>query len=236
MKSGGAAVYRVDYVRDKIGRITKKTETIQGAARVYEYGYDLAGRLVSVKENGVTVSTYDYDANGNRITAVTKDGTFQGFYDLQDRMTKYGDASYTYTANGELLTKVEPTWTTSYNYDVYGNLRAATMPNGTQIDYVIDANNRRIGKKLNGALVQGFIYKDQLEPVAELDGSGNLVARFVYASKRHVPDYMIKGGVTYRIISDHLGSVRLMVNAADGSIAQRIDYDEFGNITSDTNY
>ena len=81
----------------------------------------------------------------------------------------------------------------------------------------------------------GFIYKDQLEPVAELDGAGNVVARFVYASKGHVPDYMVKGGVTYRVISDHLGSVRLVVNAADGSIVQRIDYDEFGNITQDTN-
>jgi len=46
---------------------------------------------------------------------------------------------------------------------------------------------------------------------------------------------MIKSGVTYRIISDHLGSVRLVVNTADGSVAQRIDYDEFGNIIQDTN-
>jgi len=50
-----------------------------------------------------------------------------------------------------------------------------------------------------------------------------------------VPDYMVKGGVTYRIISDHLGSVRLVVNSADGSVIQRIDYDEFGNITQDSN-
>ena len=46
---------------------------------------------------------------------------------------------------------------------------------------------------------------------------------------------MIKGGVTYRIISDHLGSVRLVVNAADGSVAQRIDYDEYGIVVMDTN-
>jgi RHS repeat-associated protein len=45
---------------------------------------------------------------------------------------------------------------------------------------------------------------------------------------------MIKGGATYRIISDHLGSVRLVVNAATGAIAQRIDYDEFGIVTMDT--
>ncbi len=46
---------------------------------------------------------------------------------------------------------------------------------------------------------------------------------------------MVKGGVTYRIISDHLGSPRLVVNTADGSIAQRMDYDTWGNVTLDTN-
>jgi RHS repeat-associated protein len=46
---------------------------------------------------------------------------------------------------------------------------------------------------------------------------------------------MLKNGVTYRIISDHLGSPRLVVNTTDGTIAQRMDYDEFGNVTLDTN-
>ncbi|MDH4183326.1 MAG: RHS repeat-associated core domain-containing protein [Nitrospinota bacterium] len=150
-------------------------------------------------------------------------------------MTKYGDASYAYTANGELLTKTDPTGVTSYNYDVFGNLRGVTMPNGDVIEYVIDGSERRIGKKVNGVLTQGFIYAGQLEPVAEPDGAGNVVTRFVYASKGHVPDYMFKGGVTYRIISDHLGSVRLVINTSDNSIVQQIDYDEFGNITQDTN-
>jgi len=68
----------------------------------------------------------------------------------------------------------------------------------------------------------------------QLHGAWNVVARFVYARKGHVPDYMIKGGVTYRVISDHLGSVRLVVDPATGSIVQRIDYDEYGNITQDT--
>jgi RHS repeat-associated protein len=41
--------------------------------------------------------------------------------------------------------------------------------------------------------------------------------------------------VTYRIVSDHLGSARLVVNTSDGSIAQRLNYDEFGNVLLDTN-
>jgi RHS repeat-associated protein len=37
------------------------------------------------------------------------------------------------------------------------------------------------------------------------------------------------------LVVDHLGSVRLVVNVANGSIAQRMDYDEFGSLRIDTN-
>ena len=62
-----------------------------------------------------------------------------------------------------------------------------------------------------------------------------MVARFVYGTRSHVPDYMVKGGSTYRIITDHLGSVRLVVNATTGEIAQEMSYDEFGRVLSDSN-
>jgi len=85
--------------------------------------------------------------------------------------------------------------------------------------------------------VQGFLYENQLEPVAELDGSGTLVSRFVYCGcgAGNIPQYMLKGGITYRIISDHLGSPRLVVDVTSGAIVQRMDYDEFGNVILDTN-
>jgi len=46
---------------------------------------------------------------------------------------------------------------------------------------------------------------------------------------------MVRSGVTYRVLSDHLGSVRLVVNTVDGSIAQRLDYDAWGHVLQDTN-
>lgn len=94
-----------------------------------------------------------------------------------------------------------------------------------------------IGKTINGTLVQGFLYENQLEPVAELDGSGNLVSRFVYCGcgAGNIPQYMFKNGVTYRIIADHLGSPRLVIDSTSGAIVQRMDYDEFGNVILDTN-
>jgi RHS repeat-associated protein len=83
--------------------------------------------------------------------------------------------------------------------------------------------------------VQGFLYQDQLNPVAELDGNSHVVTRFVYGEKPNVPSYMIRGDEIYRILSDHLGSPRIVVNISDGSIAQRIDYDVWGNVTRDSN-
>jgi RHS repeat-associated protein len=71
-----------------------------------------------------------------------------------------------------------------------------------------------------------------------MDGDGNVVTRFVYGTRPNVPDYMIRGGVDYRIISDHLGSVRLVVHEdASGNLVidQRIDYSPFGRVINDTN-
>jgi len=109
------------------------------------------------------------------------------------------------------------------------------LPDGTQVEYVIDGQNRRVGKKVNGTLVQGFLYTDALRPVAELDGSGAVVARFIYAATANVPAYMEKDGATYRILTDHLGSPRLVVDTNTGAIVQRLDYDAFGQVLVDTN-
>jgi RHS repeat-associated protein len=245
-KYGGSTVYAATYpVRDKLGRISQRTETLGGVTATFAYTYDLAGRLDTVNKNGVLISDYGYDTNGNRISAVipaqagiqfcAPTGSATGNYDAQDRLTAYGDCTFSYTANGELLTRTVAGATTTYGYDVLGNLRSVTLPDSTALEYVIDGRNRRVGKKVNGALVQGFLYQNQLEPVAELDATGAVVSRFVYGSKAQTPDYMVKGGMTYRIISDHLGSPRLVINTANGFVAQRLDYDDFGNVTLDTN-
>ncbi len=231
---GANTIYDVTYTRDKLGRITQKVETVLGQTVTTSYTYDLAGRLTEVTENAATRS-YAYDANGNRLSLTTPTGTLTGGYDDQDRLLSYGTNTYSYTPNGELLTKTAGGQTITYTYDVLGNLTQVTLPDGTSIEYVIDGQNRRIGKKVNGTFTQGFLYQDQLNPIAELDGSGNVIARFVYGSKVNVPDYLIKDAITYRIVSDHLGSPRLVINTTDGTVAQRMDYDEFGNVTLDTN-
>src|SRR5690606_26154069 len=125
--------------------------------------------------------------------------------------------------------------TTSYDYDELGNLLQVDLPGGMVIDYLIEGRNRRVGKRVDDVLVQGFLYQDQLNPVAELDGNGSVLARFVYGDKPNVPAYMVKGDKTYRILSDHLGSPRLVIDTNTGDIAQRLDYDVWGKALLDTN-
>ena len=233
--AGSTALYATSYTRDALGRITQLDETVQGEASSWGYAYDGAGRLWKVTHDGTLVAQYGYDGNGNRTSMTGELGlTVTGVVDAQDRLVSYGDATYSYTANGELTGRTTPAGTTAHVYDVQGNLAQVTLPGGDVIDYVVDGENRRVGKKVNGALVQGWLYKDRLNPVAELDGAGAVVSRFVYGTKDNVPDYMEKGGVTYRILSDHLGSVRLVVDASTGTVAQRLDYDEFGVVLQDT--
>jgi len=231
-----STLFDVQYAHDTLGRITTQTETLgDGVTSTYQYGYDLAGRLISVSKNGGTQESYAYDPNGNR----TQGNGTTATHDDQDRLLSYGNNTYNYTANGELQEKRHSRAggnpeVTTYTYDVFGNLRHATLPDATQIDYLTDGRNRRIGKKINGVMTQGFLYQDQLRIAAELDGSNNVVSRFVYGTKINVPDYLIKGTDTYRLITDHLGSVRLVVHTTTGAIAQRLNYDSFGNVLTDT--
>ncbi|MDX2166761.1 MAG: RHS repeat-associated core domain-containing protein [Deltaproteobacteria bacterium] len=247
-KFNGTPFFERAYTRDALGRITSVAETITlppapPATTTTYYTYDDAGRLFQVcpdEECDTPNAEYHYDANGNRIAPTsTTQGNVSANYDAQDRLLSMtvGPAvtTYEYTANGELWKKTEGSAVTTYAYDGLGNLRHVDLPDGTAIDYVVDGRNRRIAKKVDGTLAQQWLYQDQLEPVAELNGSGDVVAEFVYGSKAHVPDYILKGGQTYRVVTDHLGSVRLVVNVFNANVAQQMAYDAFGRTLLDTN-
>jgi RHS repeat-associated protein len=227
---GDTPLTRFEYERDAVGRISRKTEVTLGDTVVEQYGYDAAGRLTSVNRGGA-VTTWTYDGNGNRTH---QNGAPIATYDAQDRLATYGAASYDYTRNGELRNKTQAGTASSFDYDELGNLVRASLPGDVVIDYLLDGRNRRVGKKINGTLVQGLLYQDELRPAAELAADGSVRSRFVYADKGHVPSLMIRDGKSFRIISDHLGSVRLVVDASSGEVAQRISYDTWGQVIGDS--
>ncbi len=233
-KYGGTELYSVDYgTRDPLGRISTRTETVQGTTTTHSYDYDARGRLWHVSVNGSLASTYAYDANGNRTAVVTPGGTTAATFDLQDRMLTDGGASFTYGANGEVTTRSESGQTTSYVYDAIGNLRKVTLPGGKVVEYLIDGENRRVGKLVNGALTKQWLYRGSLRPIAELDASGAVTNRFVYGAG-WTPEQILRGATTYRVISDELSNPRLVVNASTGAVAESLSFDDWGNVVTDT--
>jgi RHS repeat-associated protein len=224
----GTAIWSLSLSHDLVDRLTNKVETIGGQTQTFRYVYDLGGRLQQVWLNGAVSVTYTYDINGNRLTRNTETAT----YDAQDRVLTYAGANYTWSPNGSLLSASDGGQTSTYTYDVRGALTTVSLPDGTQVSYLVDPNGHRIGKSVGGALQRGWLW-DGLVPVAEVDSSSAVNARFVYGEGT-TPTFMISGANTYRILSDERGSVRLVVNVADGAIAEQLDYDEFGRVLSDT--
>ncbi len=233
---GATPVYAATLGRDAGGRIDQQTDTLGATTTVDVYGYDPAGRLETVTRNGTLAVTYGYDANGNRHAVTTAGGTIAATFDAQDRILTFGTRTYTHTPHGDVAgwTDSATSTTTTLTYDVQGNLRQFQQP-GATITYTVDGRNRRIGTAVNGVPVQGFLWQGQLRPVAELDGAGTLVSRFVYGTRINVPEYMERGGTTYRLVTDHLGSVRLVIDTTTNTVVQALTYDPWGVVVTDTN-
>ncbi len=173
------------------------------------------------------------EAVGNRGepgTEVGKPGTEVGLLPLPVPF-----AFPDYDDNGDLVSKTAGGVTTYYDYDSMGALRQVSDTQGLDRRYAIDGRGRRVAVLDGEEMVKGYIYKDRLNPVAELGPGGQVRSVFVYGTRGNVPDYIDQGGDPLRIISDHLGSPRLVINTATGEIVQRIDYTAFGQITQDTN-
>ncbi len=230
--TGASQLYSETYVRDNLGRIAQRTEVLQGTTTVWGYAYDLGGRLSSVTRNGATFESYTYDTNDNRLTKTTTSGTATSVLDNQDRLLSSsglgGTQSWTYDANGDLLTRANASGTTVFDYDTTGQLLSVTKPGGQVVSYELDAGNKRAVKRANGVVQRKWLYAGGLLPVAEYDANDNLVSVFNGG-------FMVKNGTTYRLLRDHLGSVRLVVDASTGVVAQRLSYDAWGNVLEDTN-
>ncbi|MEQ1833929.1 MAG: RHS repeat-associated core domain-containing protein [Candidatus Eisenbacteria bacterium] len=254
---GGVSYYHERIERDSLGRITQIDETIAGVSTSRTYGYDAAGRLTSVTEAGNPAANrgWEYDdnqpGNGNRTRATYGPGVpaDTATYDVQDRLLSYGVSEYDWTAAGELLHRNRPGESLSTTYDVLGNLVSAALtgqvsgsqgsepPPSTLVSYRVDGQNHRVERRVGGAgspRTQRWLYRDGLAVVAELDSTNALVNRYVYGTQDHVPDLLVRAAGTYRVITDHLGSIRALVNITTGAVAQRIDYDAWGNETANT--
>jgi YD repeat-containing protein len=226
--------------RDNAGRITAKTETVDGVTSDYSYTYDPMGRLRTVSKDGILIEEYQYDSVGTRIYEMNALRGIAGIsmtYDDEDHLFTAGDAVYQYDADGYLTSRTvgteSPYQVTSYVYSSSGELLRVNLPNGRVIEYVHDPLGRRIAKKVDGAITEKYLWQGLTRLLAVYDSTGNLLMRFFYADGR-MPVAVERGTALYYLTYDQVGTLRVVADGS-GSVVKRIDYDSFGNILTDTN-
>ena len=226
---GGNPIYTLTLTRDKIGRVLTKSETIQGTEFQTSYTYGAAGRLIRETRNGLNTD-YTYDANGNRLTRTEGGGTTEtGTYNAADQLMSYDGTSYAYDGCGRLNARGSD----SFVYDVNGGLQSASLSSDLDLTYLHPVGAWRASESRNGMVQRQFVYLNEITVVGELDATGTARSVFGYATLAGAPDFMQREGRTYRIVSDDLGSPRLVVDCESGEVAQRMRHDAFGRVLED---
>jgi RHS repeat-associated protein len=223
-------------------------ETDNGVTTGYQY--DTTGQLTSY---GSTTQTYD--ANGNR----NGPGYVVG---PDNQLLSDGTNNYTYDADGNETTRTNiatgDTWT--YGYDNANQMISAveTAADGTvevQAAFKYDAFGNRLEQDVTypgqPTVVQRYAYDawnpntpsgvgtENANVWADLNGNNQLQTRYIHGDALDQlfarMQYDPSGTATpYWYVTDHLGSVRDVLDGS-GNVVDAINYDAYGNITSETN-
>ncbi|MBT8225662.1 MAG: hypothetical protein KJO75_09220, partial [Dactylosporangium sp.] len=187
--AAGESVARVDYGWDANDNLTSKATVGFGGAgttTANAYTYDLADRLTSW-DNGVTTTSYGYDASGNRVSAGEETAT----YDERNRLVSAGTTTYTYTARGTLASastsagvletqtdpfgqvvsqEYAPGQASTYTYDGLGRLLqdglaytgvGNTLAADGDVSYVRDPGGQLVGASSSDGTSQRLLWTDQ---------------------------------------------------------------------------
>ncbi len=222
----------------KIGdKITSKNEYIKdknkliGKLNTYIYTYDKRGRVTSLAKNLIIKEQYAYDESSNLTTIKVNDKILKATYDKDNNMLSLGDINYTYTKDGYLKSRTHNNQTTTYSYDVFGNLKELKTPSKT-ISYEHSPTHQIIAKKINGEIVEKYLWLN-LKLLAIYDKNDKLKTRYFYGNEQ-VPYKMIKNGKIYYMYYNQINSLKLITDK-NGKIIKQLDYDAYGNIIKDTN-
>jgi RHS repeat-associated protein len=250
----GTSSYSYDSV-DNVTNIQHAGKTGTNLAN-YTYVYDLASRITSETDNASnTTYTYDatseltgaggtlytYDLNGNRTMAGYTTGT-------NNQLMNDGTWTYTYDNEGNLTKKSKgasaETWFFSYdNKNHMTGVKQEATDGGTvqmQATYVYDALQNRVEKDVwtsggGGTLTTTRFGYDRGNVWADLNGSNVVQMRRLYLQGiDQVFARIDSGGSAAWYLTDHVGSIREVINSAN-TTTDVVSYDAWGGVTSESN-
>ena len=154
-------------------------------------------------------------------------------YAADHRLLSAGDTSYAHDADGFLLRKTRGAEVTEYAYASTGELRSVLLPDGRLVEYDNDAIGRRVAKRIDGAIVEKYLWLGRTRLLAVLHADGSLKYRFEYADDR-TPVAMTHAGQRFYLAYDQVGSLRAVTDAS-GAMVKAVTYDSFGTVLEDSN-
>jgi RHS repeat-associated protein len=200
------------------GNVLSTTYNGGGLTYTQSFGYDALNRLTTSVENGGASwsQTNGYDRYGNRWIDLGG-GTQNLYFNTSNNRINGGS----YDNGGNLLNDGLHTYT-------YDGENKISKVDGV-LAYVYDGEGQRV-RKLVGEN-RRFVYGIAGELISEFDGStGSLQKEYIYGADGLVatiePNAVNSNGTRY-LVSDHLGSPRVITNSAAG-VVSRHDYKPFG--------
>jgi len=218
---GTTTIDGATYTVDNVGNRLSKTNQINSTTD--NYTYDLIYQLTQVAQAGNTTESYAYDAVGNRQSSL---GVSPYSYDNSNQLTSTPSATFTHDNNGNTLTKVEGTDTTSYAWDFENRMTSVTLPaSGGVVSFKYDPVGRRIQKTF-GSSTTNYIY-DGAGIAEEVSGSGTILAKYAQGEGIDEPMAMSRSGAILYYHADGLGTITSLTDGS-GSAQAAYTYDSFG--------
>ncbi len=135
-----------------------------------------------------------------------------------------------FDSNGNTLTKVVGTNTTTYAWDFENRLSSVTLPGtGGTVTFKYDPFGRRIYKSSSSG-TSVFAY-DGDNPIEETGATGIVVTRYAQTQNIDEPLAELRSGATSYYETDGLWSVTSLSNPS-GALASTYTYDSFGKLTA----
>jgi RHS repeat-associated protein len=220
--SGGVTT---TYGYDPIDRLASLGHDFSGTSQDVTYtlsSYNAASQLLgqTTSNDGYAYPNFtnansNYTANGlNQYTAV---GPVGFCYDANANLTGDGTYAYKYDVENRLIER----------HETPGGSCPVSYAGTTSVTLTYDPHGRLV-QTVGGATTQ-FLY-DGDELVAEYDGSGTLLRRYVHGASEDDPLFWYEGSnLSDRrpLRSDHLGSI-VNVSNSSGSTISILSYDEYG--------